>query len=478
MPHLSSHMSLLLKRLIAIFLWVLLLQFVLQTRVTFVWWRDGPLMSVVWLWKEILVGVLLVWWAWRGLRDIKLLFHHRWFLSFVLACILGVLTTLIVHVFVLDLSLSTRALAFKYDFLWFIIFIAGVLVWRLLGNDTTSDIVKRYTVRIMKRALLLALVWYAVIFIKPGTLKLLWYDNFVYEWTVWHAPPAAYYTHLNYGIPRNQFLFERPITRWFFLLALWPLFFMQVLYKQPLRYTRAWRLIYGANIFVTFSRAARWAWLLQILLLWFLLAKVHGNVKRTLIRIIIPTALVIGVVWFFGGKELVVRDYSTNGHVAMVLKGIAYFSQSPWFGLWWASVWPGSHHLGWLAFNPENQFLQILVEFGIVWWRWWFVCYIMLNLVWILRRYSWHRTASRQEDHIGVHDVQHGTQQHDLQYAPTHETAQLLLACSVGMIWLSIVGMVLHSFTDRMIVYPYMLLFGIILSRTLPRSRTLPHSWD
>lgn len=434
-----------LATLIYIFFAGLLLQFVMQTFFTFVLWWDGGIMSAIWLWKEALIGVLLVWWArWVFFQGghfwscLKTFFHQRRLVIFAWWLAVGVVVTFFIHNIALQLPFSLRALAFKYDFLGFFIFFVGLLVWQLLDDATKTHVIKRYTITVMKRILLLALVWYGVVFVKPWTLKLLGYDNFVYEWTVGQAPPATYYTHLNYGTPRNQFVFERPITRWFFLIALWPLFFMQVLFKKPLRDTRAWRVIYGANVFVTFSRAARWAWVLEILLLGILLAE--GSRRRALFRTAIPLLITAACIGILGGKELVVRDFSTNGHVQMVMKAIGYLSQHPFLWMWWASVWPGSHHLWGLAFNPENQFLQILVEFGILWSLGWFVCFGILTFLGIFLRYKKPTTAI------------------------SSETRSLLLACSVGMIGLSIMGMVLHSFTDRMIVYPYMLLFGIIAS--------------
>jgi hypothetical protein len=46
------------------------------------------------------------------------------------------------------------------------------------------------------------------------------------------APPAAYYSQYNQGYVRNQFLFERPISRGFFLVAFWPLFFALAIKKR------------------------------------------------------------------------------------------------------------------------------------------------------------------------------------------------------------------------------------------------------
>jgi hypothetical protein len=37
----------------------------------------------------------------------------------------------------------------------------------------------------------------------------------------------------------------------------------------------------------------------------------------------------------------------------------------------------------------------------------------------------------------------------------------IMIAFSLGLFWLSIEWMVLHSFVDRMIVYPFVALFGM-----------------
>ena len=37
----------------------------------------------------------------------------------------------------------------------------------------------------------------------------------------------------------------------------------------------------------------------------------------------------------------------------------------------------------------------------------------------------------------------------------------IMIAFSIGLFWLSIEWMVLHSFVDRMIVYPFVVLLGL-----------------
>lgn len=47
----------------------------------------------------------------------------------------------------------------------------------------------------------------------------------------------------------------------------------------------------------------------------------------------------------------------------------------------------------------------------------------------------------------------------------------LVVSLALGMIGLSISGMVLHSFSDRMIVYPFMALFGLVLYHYLHKPK-------
>jgi hypothetical protein len=47
----------------------------------------------------------------------------------------------------------------------------------------------------------------------PNLLKFAGYNQFNYEGDVGIAPPAVYYTQFDSGFARNQFLFERPISR-------------------------------------------------------------------------------------------------------------------------------------------------------------------------------------------------------------------------------------------------------------------------
>jgi len=294
-----------------------------------------------------------------------------------------------------------------------------------------------------------------LIFIKPGTLKLFGYDNFAFEGKVGMSPPAAYYNLINHGVTRNQFLFERPISRWFFLVAFFPLFFMLFLHKKPFKNTRFRRGTFWLNVFLTFSRAARWAWFLELGLLFFFLSKKKR--QKILLKFLIPWILLLWLFGTMGYQRFFQRGYSDTGHIEMLRQSIKIISRNPLRGQGGSSAWPWSHrkwaetHLRrkWLdpadGFNPENQYLQIIIEFWLIWFLGRFLLYLTLNLIGIheLRKYN-RAIYKNTSDEVNL------------------SSELLIFACSLWIIGLSLEWLVLHSFVDRMIVYPFMLLFGII----------------
>jgi hypothetical protein len=276
---------------------------------------------------------------------------------------------------------------------------------------------------------MLALVVRCIVAIKPGTMKLFGFNNYVFEWTVGMQPPAVYYTHINYGLPRSQFFFERPTTFGFWLTAFFPLFFFLFLHRRPWTQTRGWWLVYWLNVIVTFSRAAWWSWIIIVVLCIWVTTQLPR--KKLLLNYWIPLLILFGGILAVWRKQIALRGYSNYGHMSMVKQGIQMVVEKPLRWWWWASAGPGSHRDWGLAFNPENQFLQIIIEF----WKigalprllfWGVVCFIGFS-----REWKWN---------------------------------QWIQAFSLGMITLSISGMVLHSFGDRMVVLPFMLLFGVALS--------------
>lgn len=405
----------------------LLLHFLVHTWVTF-WFgiEFGPVRAR----KELLIAFLffLVAYLFFIQKNRRSFLHEV--KPFVLICtvlVLGIWGSLLIHLTIIDAPVTRRAMAIRYDYLWFILLVLWWLGSCFIEKEISEKLLKRYGC-VIKRVLIGALIRWCIVAIKPGTMKFFWFNNYVFEGTVGMQPPAVYYTHINYWLPRSQFRFERPTTFGFWLTAFFPLFFIQFLYRRPRQQTRAWWSLYGLNIILTFSRAAWWSRIVAVVLCIWLTSNLPW--KKLLLRYWLPLLLwfwAILVIWW---EQIALRWYSNYWHMTMVKRGWAMLIEKPLRWWWWASVWPWSHRDWGLAFNPENQFLQILIEFwkiGALPWlflRWWAIW------IWIFPR----------------------TKEH-----------QRVLAFSLGMITLTVSGMVLHSFADRMVVYPFMLLFGVAL---------------
>lgn len=456
MNMISKYITLLYK----IFFIGLLLQFFAFNIATFSLGLDQSWMTYVRLWKEFLImwliGLTVFLILAKGER--RQIAATREIIGLKALFALAVLVTIWLNYLIHQLPWWVYALAFKYDFLWFLILFAWFHSSHFVESQERQKLVVRYG-KVLKIVLLLALGRYALTFIKPGVLKLFGYNNFIYEGTAGWQAPAVYYTHINQGLPRNSFLFERPTTWGFYLVAFFPLFYVQYLHKKWIRTTRARWIIYGSNILLTFSRAARWAWIIQLILLGIRSAgRDTKKLKQYFIKGLIPLLIgiwVIGYVWY---KQIFARQYSNTGHVAMMLKWIDMSIEKPLTWRWAASAGPGSHRnpdQEW--FNPENQFLQIFVEFGVIGFFPRFLLFLYFNIVGIL---PWFVGSANQTS--SVTDLE-DNRIYMTKWWTYKMNPNLLFAMSLWLIWLSASGMILHSFVDRMVVYPFMLIFGIIL---------------
>ncbi len=448
------HFNIFFKTCYKIFFIWLLLQFFLYNVVTYAVGISSETTQLIWLWKEILLMIMMATTVVLIISKLsrKRIAPTREIFGLKALFALTVIVTIGLNLLIHELPRSVYALWFKYDLLGFLILFIWFHSSAFLDQTERKEMISRYG-WVLKIVLVLSLLRYLVVFIKPGTLKLFWYNNFIYEWSVWWESPAVYYTHINQWLPRSQFLFERPISLWFYLVALRPFFFMYYLRGKKIAHTRWRRVIYALNIILTFSRAARWAWVIELVLIWVVTKSNIQQLKKYALTTLLPLFLVIWLVWYQRYYDIFARTYSNTWHIAMVMKWIELVWEEPIFGHGAASAGPGSHRNGeW--YNPENQFLQILIEFWLVWFLPRMLLYGYLNLIGILKRRRYRSTSeSSQESSWSV--------------SPT----DLLLWLSLGMIWLSASGMLLHSFTDRMIVYPFMLLFGIVLYTTYFENR-------
>jgi hypothetical protein len=172
----------------------------------------------------------------------------------------------------------------------------------------------------------------------------------------------------------------------------------------------------------------------------------------------LPLLLIFGVVTYIGKDQIISRQFSNTWHVRRILTAFNDILKKPIWGQWAWSVWPASYQIkNWSDYNPENQFMQIWIEYWIFGFLWRMFLYLYL-----------HRIGYK------AYQDEHEKKQKIIKKTRFYWT--MVFAFSLWLFWLSIEWMVLHSFVDRMIVYPFMALFGLcfaIYQKSLKTKKTL-----
>lgn len=425
-----------------IFLIWLLLQFFLQTFVTFRLGLDWTFWKIVWMRKEVIIIGLMGFlgrYFWKN-KNLKSFFEKFPLKNFVRVFLGTVVVSFLVSVFINSTGVGTWIMSVRYSMIGFLIFIIFFAITILFFGAREVNLIKRYS-RVIKTLLIGSLVWRCMLWLMPNLLKFAWYNQWNYEGDVGIAPPAAYYTRYDQGLVRNQFVFERPISRGFFLVAMRPLFFVLCFKNKPLGQKFARGSLYGLAIMSTFSRAARGVWILQTIIL--ILAQFPKKYWKMALKAFVPLILLFVVVTYFGQRQIISREFSNTGHFNEIIKAFGLVWERPlrWQGA--GTAGPASHQVEWInAYNPENQYLQIWIEYGLLGFLGWLYLYGYLHYI----AYKAYEEEKKNDDKLTKKRKLYGT---------------IVFAFGVGILWLSIEGLVLHSFVDRMIVYPFVALFGI-----------------
>jgi len=447
------------------FIW-LLLQFFFQTFVTFKLWLDGTFRKLIWMWKEIIIIGLLVFlgrYFWKNRKgaensernltpisiygnnspygkNLKSVFEKFPLKNFVRVFLWTILVSFLVSIFVNHSWIGTWIMSIRYSMIGFLIFIVFFTLSFLFFSAKEIILIKRYT-RIIKGLLIGSLVRRGILWLIPNILKFAGYNQFNYEGDVGIAPPAAYYTRYSEWFVRNQFLFERPISRGFFLIALWPLFFILCFKnKSPREKFVRWGL-YGLAIMSTFSRAAWAVWILQTLIL--ILVQFPRKYWKIALRWFVPLLFLFAIVTYFWQKQIISREFSNTGHLKHVVEAFTQIGERPIRWQWAGTAWPASHQIkGIKEYNPENQYLQIWLEYGVFWFLGRLYLYGYLHYIW----YKAYKEDQKKNEIVTKKNKLYST---------------IVFAFWLGIFWLSIEWLVLHSFVDRMIVYPFVALFAI-----------------
>lgn len=440
----------------------LLFHFVAVNILEFKMGITGKAMTVLSLWKELLIWV--IWWytiyklSKNNYRS--RIWKDKLFKRLIIGFIVLILAT--VAISFLNKSIGNYLVAFRYDFFSLWLFLLFYIIGRIqtrdeekatfdkkdiehIGLQTPSSITKTYF-NIIKVLLWFGLIWYSILMTVPGVFKLIWYDRTVFEGQIGERPPAVYYSALNHGLPRNQFIFERPIFYGFFLVGMWPIFYLLYIRRQKFEYTWLWRFLYGANVISTFSRSAWGVWIVQTVILLLLSHRKHF--WKYIKKLVVPLILIVGVLWYYFYYELfgTGRQFSNTWHINAFFKSLDILKEHRLLGQGAGTNGPASHQLG-MWFNSENQYLQIRIEYGIIWFIIWLVYYGYLNISWWIKDGRGSISNYLTNKNIDNRDKQR----------------LILIWSNIWLIWLSLCGLVLHSLGDKMSIWPLMILYWLRL---------------
>lgn len=416
--------------------WILL-QFFLHTLFTFKFNLVWGFRNILRLRKEIIIFVLWLLWVVFLIKErkVKTFFRQKFFRNYSILLLICIFVIFIVSFLINKNSVEIILASVKYSLSGFMIFlIFAINSWLFLNKE--DKIFEIFFDKTIKRLLAISLLWRFVAWFAPKTFTFVGYDEFAYEWEVGKAPPAKYSSQYNTGLVRNQSVFERPISLWFFLVALWPFFFLR---RKNLHETIIWSWIFWLNIFLTFSRAA---WIAWILLSWIL---IFLKYKRSFFKLFsftfLPILIVFTLTIYFHKDKVLTREYSDKWHFENIIIAIKHIKEKPLWWLWAGQAGPVTHQYDEIKnYNPENQFLQIWLEY-------WIFGFLARVSIWILLL------------SIGIKTLRNFKFNG---WSKTYKNSlYLVFAFSLGLLGLSIEGMVLHSFVDRMVVYPFMALFWI-----------------
>ena len=475
-----------------IFVIWLLLQFFLQTFVTFQLWRDGKFWTLFRMWKEFILAIFVVTLIRYVLANLSTRIQaiknkentdkvtwailikniqSKFVIQFILWFIITTIILLLLAVCLQAIWFKAFLLSAKYDLFWFFIFGIWICLALLFFTEEDKNLLQLYN-KLILRTLRLWLAWWFMVRLMPTILRHFWYDPLSYEWTVWQRPPVAYYTLIDKWNVRNQFLFERPTSFGFWLIAFFPVFVLWFLRNRKRIDQLFPTIMFWLLVFSTRSRAWIAIRALEVIVLFFILYR--KAIKKYFIWLVI-----VAIIWLWWiaylSRWMLIREHSNTWHLQLMKawRDIAKENLLLWRWAWYS--WPASHQLCYTdepvdifqdvesihldnqrcellrktnvknqistyGFNPENQYLQILMEYWIVWilFRLW-LCALILRytakMIWIYRNKN------------------KSPYQELLYYS--------LLWFGIWFIWLCAEWLVLHSLADRMVIYPFFLLYWI-----------------
>lgn len=402
-------------------------------------------LSFIRLWKEIIIVLLWIlgiytFYTYRPYRD--KLWNNRRNKIIIGMIIISFMISLLISLGIHNQSIVTFLISAKFNYIPLIILCVWIIIGTIREDHHQTKVIKTI-ITTMKYVLIFSLIRYCILHTIPNVLDWIGFSQpgMSIERTANTPPPSLYLTDFYSGYVRNQWPFWWPLSLGFYLVALRPLFFAKVLYKKKFSDVRGRWLLYVSIVISTYSRATRIIFFVSCILLWLLIYKQY---RKKIILWWLLFVIVIGAyILLWWESTLFVRTRSDKGHIDFLREWLLLIKYNRLRGLWAASVWPWSNHIEWVkeVFNPENQYMQIWLEYG------------LLGVIGRVSSYAiiawWSIKTYFQVMRSKINNI--------------NENMLPSIGIGISIISLWIAGMVLHPFTDSGSMYPFMLLCGILL---------------
>ena len=394
--------------------------------------------------KEVIIWLLWLWslyflWESKDYREILLKNKNiiMIIISIILSFTISFLNSIIIH----NQSVITFLVSAKFNYIPLIILSSGLLFSQFINQNQYNKIIN-YVIMTIKYVLAFSLLRYIIIHTIPNILDWIGFaqpgDSI--EWTANTPPPSLYLTEFYSWYVRNQWPFWWPLSLWFYLVVLWPLFFAKVLYKKDI--SKVWwrRLLYISIVISTYSRAAWWMFFMSSIIIALIIYRKYT--KHIIMLWLLAILWIYIYIKSWWQSEMFLRTWSDKWHLEFFKQWLELVKSNRLRWLWSASVGPWSNHIDWVkdVFNPENQYMQIRLEYGLLWLIW------RLSSYFIIIKKSLYKLLN-----LWKSDVNYDS--NDIMF--------IWISISVIVLW--IWWMVLHPFTDSSSMYPFMLLSWIIL---------------
>ncbi len=423
-------------KFILYFLWFIAFYHIINT--LFIWklWFPKVIVSIF---KEII---------WFGFILVIVLRNFKKFLEFlkkylVLIVVLLLFTLWSIIVSVLNwFTLYQIIIGFKYDILPLFVLLSAIFVGFLLKEEIERIRLVYVIYNFLFYFLILNLIIGLLKIVFPKAFYFIWYGSL--RDFIPSAAPPVYYTSWPWGVPRLSWLFGWPNEFWFFLVFILP--FIWYVWNKLNTLKKLLKLKDNSNNFLKrFFDKLYLLWLFEGLLtlsrgfiLWFFVEVLFVFYKKLLKHFVLAIFIIIFfVVWIYFLNKA--RPLSTNDHFILMQLWIEKVVDKPlWYGLW--TSWPSAYYttksknLYNIKKNvPENTYLQIAIDTGIIW-------LFLFILFWFL---------------IVLKLIQDSKRKALLW--------RIRLMIFYWLMWLMIEWMFLHIFWDSMVVYLVSIILGLLM---------------